>query len=653
MATAMKKLAAVALIGALSAAPVSAAEDYTKLFTPVARGDQSAESVYFVMTDRFANGDTSNDSGGLVGSADAGFDPTDIGYWHGGDFKGLTSHLDYIKKMGFTAIWITPPIKQKSVQGGSAAYHGYWGLDFLAVDPHLGSEADFKAFVEGAHKLGMKVILDVVANHTGDVIQYSDGKAFIPTGSENAKNPSFLNKLSNYHNQGPSTFEGESALVGDFFSLDDIATENPEVVQGFISIWSYWINTYGIDGMRIDTFRHVNPEFWKSVIPAIQKVAKAAGKKSFPIFGEVYDGSPVNLAGYMTSGQVPSLLDFGFNEEFTRYLANFGSADRLAKFYNLDDLYTTASTSAYGLATFLGNHDMGRIGTAILANTPNKEEALKRVFIAQATLQTLRGGPVTYYGDEKGMTGAGGDKLARQDMFPTLVSRWQWEPRIGSEPVGEASSFATTNPIELEISALQAIVKANPALRNGTQSTLYAEGQVFAAARYSNKVEYIVAFNTGESPKSFAVKPINNSAKWSSLRGTCTTSASLTISIAANSYCILKATTPIGKSLSSKITVPKVESAGDSPLWSQISVKVNAPGYNSVTFLGREKGGKWKNLGTSDRPTFATTITPGGLYRVFLHSESFKKNAALELIAVMKNSDNKVITSAIGKATNS
>ncbi|MFM6941616.1 MAG: alpha-amylase family glycosyl hydrolase, partial [Candidatus Planktophila sp.] len=378
-------IAIVVVIACSLVAPsMSSALDYSTLFQPVARGDQSTESVYFVMTDRFANGDTSNDLAGLTGAADAGFDPTDIGYWHGGDFKGLTAHLDYIKNLGFTAIWITPPVKQQYVQGNSAAYHGYWGVDFLNVDPHLGTSADFKEFVDQSHQRGLKVILDVVANHTADVISYSGKKAFIPKGREKSKNPAFLNKLSNYHNKGQSTFQGDSALLGDFGGLDDLATEKPEVVQGFIDIWSYWINAFGIDGLRIDTFKHVNPEFWKKVIPAIQKVALKAGKKSFPIFGEVFDSAPEVLSTYMTSGQTPSLLDFGFSEQMFRYAGGYGGADRLATFFNLDDLYTTVSTSAYGLATFVGNHDMGRIGTTILNNAPDTATALKRDLITQS-----------------------------------------------------------------------------------------------------------------------------------------------------------------------------------------------------------------------------------------------------------------------------
>jgi glycosidase len=642
-----KRTLAIGIAGLLFASSIttaSATENYAALFQPVARGDQSIESTYFVMTDRFFDGDPSNNGDG--------FDPTDIGYWHGGDFKGLTQKLPYVADLGVTSIWITPPFKQQSIQGNSSAYHGYWALDFMTVDPHLGTEQDFKDFITKAHSMGLKVIVDVVANHTADVIAYQNGKAFIPAGKEAIKNPAFLNNLNNYHNNGDSTFEGESSLLGDFFGLDDLATEKPEVVKGFIDIWSHWIKNYDIDGMRIDTFKHVNPEFWKAVIPAIQKVAITSGKKSFPIFGEVADGSPQTLSSYVAGGQVPSVLDFGFNEQVTKYVASFGSSDRLVKLFNADDLYTTQKTSAYGLATFLGNHDMGRLGSAVLRNSVDKEDALKKSKIAQSMLLLLRGGPVLYYGDEKGMTGGGGDKLARQDMFPTKVESWKWEQRIGSDPVGEGDGFALVNPLEGEIKALQALIKANPALRSGTQQTLAAQGQLFIASRYADKQEYIVGFNTSDGEKSAPVKAITANSQWASLAGQCKVEANMTVVISANSYCLLKASSLIGKSATSKVSAPKLSSSNDSPLAKQLSVTVNAPGYNSITFLAREKKGKWKSLGTADRTTFESDVTRGNLYRTFLNPDLFKKKAALEFIAVMKNSDNKIIVSAISKGVN-
>ncbi|HYX47551.1 MAG TPA: alpha-amylase family glycosyl hydrolase, partial [Sphingomicrobium sp.] len=139
------------------------------------------EVIYFVMPDRFENGDPSNDRGGLSGDRlNTGFDPTDKGFFHGGDLKGLTSRLDYIQGLGATAVWLTPIFKNKAVQGPpgheSAAYHGYWIIDFTLVDPHLGTNADFKTFVDAAHSRGMKVYMDIVVNHTADVIQYAECK---------------------------------------------------------------------------------------------------------------------------------------------------------------------------------------------------------------------------------------------------------------------------------------------------------------------------------------------------------------------------------------------------------------------------------------------------------------------------------------------
>ena len=286
----MKKLVALAVVALSFLTYSSAAEDLTALARPTIRGGAADSQIYFVMTDRFANGDVSNDEAGLTGfPAVTGYDPSDIGYFHGGDFKGLTSKLDYIQGLGFNSIWITPPVKQRYVQGDSAAYHGYWGLDFTTIDPHLGTEEDFKNFVSEAHKRDMKVIVDIVINHTGDVIKYKGdvysyseiseypykdcsgkkfdlnkfiGKANFPKlcaaksfpvppvvsdKNKNIKAPAFLNDITNYHNRGDSTFSGESSTFGDFFGLDDVFTEKPVVIAGWTKVWQDWITKFDID----------------------------------------------------------------------------------------------------------------------------------------------------------------------------------------------------------------------------------------------------------------------------------------------------------------------------------------------------------------------------------------------------------------------
>ena len=261
--------------------------------------------TYFVLTDRFANGSRANDTGGIAGGPDAsGFDPMRISHFHGGDFVGLTSKLDYIKGIGATAVWITPPFRNKPFQAGSAGYHGYWILDFTKIDPHLGTEAEFREFVAQAHARSLRVYLDIVVNHTADVIKYTDGYdyrtmeqapyrdasgapfdphavaynglasspafprlsaersfahvPFVPADEAHAKGPAWLNDVTMYHNRGDSTFRGESSLHGDFGGLDDVFTENPAVVKGFIKVYGRWMGDYGIDGFRIDTVKHVN-----------------------------------------------------------------------------------------------------------------------------------------------------------------------------------------------------------------------------------------------------------------------------------------------------------------------------------------------------------------------------------------------------------
>ncbi|MGN6218978.1 MAG: alpha-amylase family glycosyl hydrolase, partial [Microbacterium sp.] len=309
--------------------------DDDALIAPPVREPGSQEQFYFVMTDRFADGDASNDQGGLVGDRlTTGFDPTDKGFYNGGDIAGLRQNLDYIDGLGTTAIWLTPSFKNKPVQGtganASAGYHGYWITDFTQIDPHLGTNAELKSLIDEAHAKGIKVYFDIIANHTADVIDYSEkqygyidqktspytdanGVAFDPhayagtdtfptldpatsfpytpviaDADKDLKVPAWLNDPTLYHNRGNSTWSGESVTYGDFDGLDDLMTESPTVVDGFVDVYSSWIDL-GIDGFRIDTAKHVNFEFWQQWTTRVLDYAHAKGKPDFFMFGEVYD----------------------------------------------------------------------------------------------------------------------------------------------------------------------------------------------------------------------------------------------------------------------------------------------------------------------------------------------------------------------------
>ena len=696
-------ISAIALLASSLTIVPSHASDLSSLSHPVARGDLSTQSVYFVVTDRYANGDPSNDTAGLTGdgaAATSGFNPSDPGYYHGGDFVGLTSHLPDIKKLGFTSIWITPPVAGQYVQGSSADYHGYWGLDFTTIDPHLGTEADFKNFVNGAHALGLKVILDIVVNHTADVIQYQggnygyvysptspyktcSGKSFDPAmyaelpafpklcaaisfpkvpivapEMANAKKPAFLNDLTNYHNRGNTKFDGVSNFDGDFYGLDDLFTEKPDVLQGEIALWSSWITRFNIDGFRIDTAQYVNAQFWQKFIPAIEKVAHANGHATFPIFGEIANSDPTFTAGYVTDQSFPSALDFPLQSVAQSFVVGTNYGEKLASLFNSDDYYTSATTSAYGLATFMSNHDMGRIGMAIYNSDQAAGDAavLQRAELSDALLFLLRGGPVMYYGDEKGMTGAGGDKAARQDMFPTLVSDWQSEYRIGGVPIGTQSAFAVHNPLEDVVTSLQSLTAQYPALRSGTQQVRYGKDNLFAVSRYANGQEFLVAFNDGDSATTFTSPVSTTNSSWSPISGSASTisasGSNVTMTIPARSWVVLKADhtfTPQQSKLSITLKQPALDN--NTPNWVGVSATVPGNDFETVTFNIRKPGGSWSSLGSTDRRTFAADGVAGGLYRVYLHPANFKVGTKLQVMAVVQNANGVIAQSPIQNYT--
>ena len=632
------------------------AESLISLAKPVVRGALNTQSIYFVMTDRYANGDTSND---LAHVADfrltSGFDSSDPGWYHGGDLKGLTANLSYIKKMGFTSIWITPPVKQQYVQGGSAAYHGYWGIDFTTIDPHLGTKADFKNMVDQAHSLGLKVIVDIVVNHTADVIKYRDnGSAYIPLGLAKIKKPTWLNTISNYHNVGDIGATAKATtLAGDFYGLDDLNTDKPTVVKGWTDLWSSWITNYGIDGYRIDTAKYVNPEFWRSFLPAILKTAKSVGKSSFAIFGEIADANPEAVAPFVTEQSFPSALDFPFQNAVTNYAKSFGQAGPLGELFNADDLYTSATSSAYGLATFLGNHDMGRIGYFLTkaAAWDGETVLLERDKLAHAMLFLLRGGPIVYYGDEKGMAGGGGDKLARQDMFPTQVDLWKTETRIGGAPIGDGNSFDVANPIQDEIVALQNLEVHYPGLKTGAQQLRYAQGNFFAVSRFNSNQEFVVAFNSDDKPTTATVPVSTPSTSWETIFGTGSASASATssldITLPPHGFIVLKAANKFVPAQALKITINSPKTDGNSDGWIPVTASVPGNDFDQVTFAVQVPDKAWQSLGTSDHRTFATTQTAGGFYRVYIHPAQYKKGTVLNLVAIVKNSSGASLASKV------
>ena len=597
--------------------------------TVKAASSKAPQSIYFVVLDRFANGSTANDQGGLTGDPSVtGFDPTDHGYFHGGDIVGLDQKLDYIKSMGFTAIWITPVVTQQTVQGSSASYHGYWGLDFTKIDPHFGTAEEFTKMVNDAHSMGLKVILDIVVNHTADVIKYNSGKAFIPTGAP-TKSPAWLNDLSNYHNAGDLNTGSTTILNGDFFGLDDIKTESPVVQQGWTALWSDWVTKYHLDGFRIDTAQYVDAGFWNYFLPRIQAAAKKIGINDFQIFGEIAETDPSYVSTFTTEESFPSALDFPLRQGILDFVTSGNKAENLAEVFNGDDYYTTATNSAANLRTFVSNHDAGRIGYFIQTRDSwaGSDSILKRDLLAQDLLYLLRGVPVGYYGDEVGMAGAAGDKDARQDMFPTQVANWQTEPRIGELPIGAGSSFDTTaqtNPIKSEIQSLLALRAKYPDLANGAQQVLYAQKNTIALSRYANGNEFLEVINTGESDETIEIS--HPAAAWETLLGSGTYSSAgskLTVSIPALHSLVTHNTASIPSASKADISLAQPQIA-NALAWIPLIATTKNAGFNQVNFYTSTDKKKWVLQGTSDHRTFETANTTGGQYRIYLHPSLLK-----------------------------
>ncbi len=646
------------------------------------------EMIYFVMLDRFENGDPSNDTGGLTGpETTTGFLPSDPGFYHGGDIQGLIKRIPYIKSLGFTAIWVTPIVRQLPVaaDGKSAAYHGYWGVGFDQVDPHLGTMADFKTFVNDAHAADMKVILDIVVNHTADVIHYVQGGSYVGLADQpyktvtgktfdavklagsskfprldqlsatssfpktpvidppnlTIKSPAWLNDPRNYHNRGDVGQSEESMQYGDFFGLDDLFTESPVVVKGWTDLFSQWITTTGIDGFRIDTARHVNKEFWNAFLPAMRKTAFTMGKANFPMWGEVADSDPTSTSFWVKQASFNEVLDFPVQSVMVDFI-NEQSASWIGTYFNNDDLYTTATTNANGLGTFLGNHDMGRIGSFIVARTSDASVALKRDQLAHALLFTIRGVPIVYYGDEFGLTG-GRDKEARQDLFPTQVGSWQDQVRIGSDPIGTKSSFDSTNPLQGTIRALTALREKLPALASGSQHTVYADNGIFAFTRFDSKAhqEVLVVLNSNSIDTSATFTAPTSGESWNVAGGSGTISSAAdqsTVSMPALGWAVFAGSNPVSKAVKVSTTLTTVQS---DPIDSdQLELDATAVGSNylDVTFKYRVGKGKWISLGVDSAPTYSFNRKLNGIYRVFPLVKTFPAKSSVQFKSIATDS---------------
>ncbi|RRD51717.1 pullulanase-type alpha-1,6-glucosidase [Buchananella hordeovulneris] len=633
------------------------------------------ENFYFVLTDRFHNGDTTNDQGLLEGDRlTTGFDPSNSGFFHGGDIDGLIAKLDYISSLGTTAIWLTPSFVNLPVQGtgehASAGYHGYWVTDFTQIDPHLGGNEALKRLTQAAHARGIKVYFDIITNHTADGIAYQEQSTdYVPTDqrpytdaegtvlnlsslaqlTETAaapklsaessfpyrpvarpdvvKHPEWLNDVTLYHNRGDSTWSGESVTLGDFVGLDDLMTEHPQVVNGFIDVYQSWIDM-GIDGYRIDTVKHVNFEFWQRWSAAI-KAHAAKHNPDFFTFGEVYDADPALLAPYVRDTDMDATLDFAFQAAAVNFAKGYPTAG-LSSTFAADDLYATATTSAATLPTFLGNHDMGRV--AFLVGENQRED---RSVLAHQLLYLTRGQPVVYYGDEQGFVGIGDgkDKHARQSLFASQVAEYVDQPLANGQQLGATDRYATDTRLYTTIKELAALRAAHPALASGAQLELgRTDGAgIYALARVDReqKTEYLVALNNAPTPSSLTVTTLTPGAAYAPLYGTeqgvqASQTGEVTLEVPALSAVVYRADRQVAGG-AGPVQVALADGANLSGATAALPATTGAHRWAETTFALRPLGtSDWQVVGVAEDDT----------PRVFADTRAWQPGTVLEARAV-------------------
>jgi len=608
---------AAGFLGCESSDPKSAVvQQDDGLYSDYLNRDVRDDIFYFVLPDRFDNGDLSNDNGSDTYEISyGGFDKEKKGSFHGGDLPGLKRRLGYLKEMGVTAIWMTPILRNKAIQRGDTAYHGYWIVDFTQLDSHFGSNADLKDLIDTAHSMGMKVFFDIITNHTADVVKYREchdesgkhldeekancdfkstadlasGKekpytTFIPAGEETVKVPAWLNDPKYYHNQGDSFWRGESSLNGDFVGLDDLNTEMPEVVDGMIDIYKDIVTNFKPDGFRVDTVKHVRLPFWQKFVPAIMAHAKEQGIPNFHMFGEVYDGNPAFLSQYTTLGKMPAILDFGFQGNSGAVIANNESPERLETLFDNDDYYNDADSQADLLLSFIGNHDMGRFGYFLNKNLPDAsgDEKLQRSVLAHALMYFARGIPVVYYGDEQGFTGDGNDMAAREDMMPSKVDSYNDNVHLGTEATPADDNFDRSHPIYQSLKAFAEVYQDHRALRRGIHQNRFADktSGIYAFSRIDldEKVEYLLAFNSASETKSVSLKA--SAPSYTALAGEAkplvVENGEVTVEVPALSFVIYKASAALKPSTNLDLALTSAQQDEEST--SFIDVKYDLPG---------------------------------------------------------------------------
>lgn len=441
--------------------------------------------IYFAVTDRFFDGDASNNDAYGVGDYNVG--EKGGSSYHGGDFAGLNQKLDYLKDLGVNTIWITPIVENitedqhdNETDTATYGYHGYWASDFTKLNKHLGKEQQFKALLDAAHSKGMKIMVDVVLNHAGygredyfnSILTDADGNSI-----------SMIRDSSN-------TISGDDKY-DSLSDLPDFVTENKAVTDQLVAWQTEWMSKYNIDYYRVDTVKHVETTTWAAFKNSLTKV-----NPDFKMIGEYSGAGYANNAGELGTGTMDALLDFDFND----FAQNFVTGN-ISSVENSLQKRNNAINNTSVMGSFLSSHDEDTLQYKLVNESKISEEEAYNLMKVAATLQiTAKGQPVLYYGEEIGQGGANNWPLQtnRRDFDWTELEKQK----------------ADSNSIYNHYKTMLAIRNAyTDVFARGNRSTVAvsdADGYEVISRSYGNNTLY-VGMNVKEAEKEVVI-PVAESA---------------------------------------------------------------------------------------------------------------------------------------------
>lgn len=466
------------------------------------QGFSNDDVIYLIMPDRFADGDRSNDQ---PADAPGSYDRAKARAYHGGDLQGIRDHLEYLRRLGVTTIWLTPIVQNDPASPQD--YHGYGAVDEYKVEEHFGTMRELRALVRDAHAQNLKVILDFVPNHVGPHHPWA----------ANPPEPDWFHGTPAHHTTSNGDFQFLTDphapprywrdLMDGWFAgiLPDLNQDNPDVAQYFIENALWWAEEAGIDGYRLDTFPYVSRQFWSQWHEALR-----AEYPHMTTVGEVFNPNP-DITSYFVGGHkgfdgidtgVTTVFDFPLFFALRGVLSGGASMQTIIDVLSRDRLYPHPEL----LVPFLGNHDVPR-----LASLPGMSEA--KLKFAFSLLLAMRGIPEIYYGDEIGMTG-GGDPDNRHD-FP---GGFPGDPRNAFTESGRTTE---QQALFAHVQRLLALRQDHDAFRRGQLWNIFWNKTAYVFARTSATERILVVANAGPAAQklniSFAGTPLLGATRLSPL----------------------------------------------------------------------------------------------------------------------------------------